>query len=96
MDKEKRKFFKHGKHMSGEEAFEALFREKGKNYPEEMKKEFIQLHEDMHEAFRKMKEKKKAFKEKWGDIVGDEDFFHHHGRHFGKFGHLEDSEKSEG
>ena len=77
--------------MTGEEAFHAMFGEKGKEYPEEMKEEFIQLYDGMREAFKNVHDNRKVFIGKWKDVIGEENGpfaaerkyhgFHHHHMH---------------
>lgn len=63
---------RHGRPMSGEEAFEAMYGSKAAEYPAEMKQEFIAVFDRAQEAMKSLHAKRKAFMDKWKDTIGDD------------------------
>lgn len=76
--------------MTGEDAFGIVYGEKGKAYPEEMKKEFGALFDQAKEALCGLHDNRKAFMEKWKEYAPEEPGFpghaHFGGGHPGGFG----------
>lgn len=55
--------------MTGEDAFDIMYGEKGKDYPAEMKKEFTELFNRKKEFHEKLHKEKKAFMNKWKEYA---------------------------
>ncbi len=80
-----------GHKMSGEEVYEKMFGKRDKEYPEEMKTEFIALYENMQNTFHKLHEDRKSFFNKWKDNLCDghdaKQEAWHRNNHFMRHGH---------
>lgn len=75
------RFFEWAKEkMTGDDAFVIMYGEKGKEYPEEMKKEFTSLFDEMKAAHTKLYGDRKAFMEKWKEYAPEESGFPGGGR----------------
>ena len=58
--------------MTGSDAFDIFYGEKGQEYPKEMKEEFVELFDRMKAMHEKLHGDRKAFMDKWKEYVSQD------------------------